>query len=226
MWAPSRKTGSRPEALQVSAKSRHSSGRIIHHQDPIRPRLGTGPGKALGPHGLDGIGVAHQHDRRLIAGRTEAAHNIKHLAHAHTGRQGTLGSTLDGGAIGHGVGKRHAELDDVGPPATSACISGRVISGAGSPAVMKGISALRPSLSSRLKVCWILDMDGYQWSAALPGNPARAAKIRTGCRTSRQRYACPCRRDRTDSPAGPCPSGGSGRAWRHRPGRGTTPAPE
>ena len=41
---------------------------------------------------------------------------------------------------------------------------------------MNGISALRPSLSSRLKVCWILDMDGYKLFATPSGNPDRGAK--------------------------------------------------
>src|SRR5690606_7663883 len=44
------------------------------------------------------------------------------------------------------------------PPSTSAFISGRVSSGAGKPAVTKGISALRPSAWRRWKTVWILDM--------------------------------------------------------------------
>ena len=44
------------------------------------------------------------------------------------------------------------------PASVSACMSGTVTGGWGSPAVMYGISAFLRSRESRLNVAWILDM--------------------------------------------------------------------
>src|SRR5574338_260533 len=57
------------------------------------------------------------------------------------------------------------------PPATRARIRGRVNSGSGSPAVMKGIRALRPLAARLAKVVWILDMGN---SAGQPKSPAES----------------------------------------------------
>ena len=43
--------------------------------------------------------------------------HLKHLKHGGAGGQGALGPALDGGAIGDGIGKGHAKLDDVGTAA-------------------------------------------------------------------------------------------------------------
>ena len=63
-------------------------------------------------------------------------------AQADAVRQRALGGPLDHRAVGHRVGERHAEFDDVGAASTSACITvdGRAAA-SGSPAVTKGISA-------------------------------------------------------------------------------------
>ncbi len=42
------------------------------------------------------------------------AHLLQHLHHADAQAQGLLAGFLDHRAIGHGVVKRHAQLDDVG----------------------------------------------------------------------------------------------------------------
>jgi hypothetical protein len=132
-------------------------GRIVDHQHAVGAGLGRRAGEGLDAHRLDRVGVAHQHDGRLVAGRTEAAHDVEHLAHAHAGGHRPLGGALDGRAVGHRIGERNAELDDVGTAGHQRLHQrqGQLGGGVGGD---EGISALRPSPASRLKVCWILDM--------------------------------------------------------------------
>ena len=65
-------------------------------------------------HRLDRVRIAHQNDRRLHVAPAERRDEIEHVVQAHALRQRTFGSALDHRAVGHRIGKRHAELDDVG----------------------------------------------------------------------------------------------------------------
>src|SRR5574337_77261 len=56
------------------------------------------------------------------------------------------------------------------PPATRARMRGKVSSGEGSPAVMKGMRALRPLWARLAKVVWILDIAKGAGGPGHPGN--------------------------------------------------------
>ncbi|MNT25593.1 hypothetical protein D3C72_1611170 [compost metagenome] len=63
---------------------------------------------------LDGIGIAHQHHGRRLVRLAELTHVAEHVVDADVEFQGPLAGALDDGAFGHGVGKRHAQLEHVG----------------------------------------------------------------------------------------------------------------
>ena len=62
-----------------------------------------------------GVGIAHQHHGRGAVALAEFAHMVQHLNHADTQTQSFFTRFLDDRAVGHGVGKRHTQLDHVGP---------------------------------------------------------------------------------------------------------------
>ena len=53
-------------------------------------------------------------NRRVGIAGTEGAHQLQRLLHVLAALERALGRGLDGGAVGHGIGERHAELDQVG----------------------------------------------------------------------------------------------------------------
>ena len=82
-----------------------------HAIDPGRHRLG---GKAVGAGDLDRVEVTHQHHRGVVIAFAEPAHAVEHERPPRPASQRTLGTALDGRAVGHRVGERHAQLDHVG----------------------------------------------------------------------------------------------------------------
>ena len=63
---------------------------------------------------LDGVEVAHQHHRRIRVVPAELRDRLQHPAQPGAARDRALGTALDGRAVGHRIGERHAELDHVG----------------------------------------------------------------------------------------------------------------
>jgi hypothetical protein len=57
--------------------------------------------------------VPHQHNRSRRIRQPKLAHELDRLAQSDTVANRPLGSTLDHGSVGHRIGKRHAELDDI-----------------------------------------------------------------------------------------------------------------
>src|SRR5262249_51407566 len=55
----------------------------------------------------------HEYDRRLLVGFTEFAHQTDHLRQGRAGRKRAQIRRLVDGPVGHRIGKRDAELDDV-----------------------------------------------------------------------------------------------------------------
>ena len=86
----------------------------VDHDQAIHPRFGGFRQEALHAIAMDGVVVAHQHQRRLAFAAPEVAHHLQGLGQILTRLQGAQGSGLDGRAIGHGIGEGHAQLDDVG----------------------------------------------------------------------------------------------------------------
>ncbi|GFF05126.1 hypothetical protein SM139_0307 [Stenotrophomonas maltophilia] len=63
---------------------------------------------------LHRVEVAHQHHRGLRVALAELRHGLQDVAAASPPCQRALGAALDGRAIGHRVGERHAQLDHIG----------------------------------------------------------------------------------------------------------------
>src|SRR5690606_40409288 len=63
---------------------------------------------------VDRIEIAHQHDRRFAVALAELAHEVEYRLHPDPAGQGPFGAALDHRAVGHRVGERHPELDQVG----------------------------------------------------------------------------------------------------------------
>ena len=89
-------------------------GRKVDQQHAIDARLHRFLGEALVAVDLDRVQVAHQHHRRGGVGLAELADGLQHIAQAGTAGQRLFGTALDGGTVGHRIGERHAEFDDVG----------------------------------------------------------------------------------------------------------------
>ena len=67
--------------------------------------------------GVDRIVIAHEHDGRLVIARAKSFDQMKRAFDAHSRFERPHRGGLDGGAVGHGIGERHAQLDDVGADA-------------------------------------------------------------------------------------------------------------
>jgi len=65
---------------------------------------------------VDEIVVAHQQDRHVLVARLAAiaAHHVEGRVDRDAGLERTLAGELDRRAVGHRIGERHAELDEVG----------------------------------------------------------------------------------------------------------------
>jgi hypothetical protein len=75
--------------------------------------------RGVGHEGLQAVafhrvGIAHQHQRRGVVAGAELTHIGQHVAQADAVLQRPLAGALDDGTVGHGVGERHAQLDDIG----------------------------------------------------------------------------------------------------------------
>ena len=70
-------------------------------------------GKELLAHVLDRIRVAHEHDWRLGIALPELGHHAKHGSQSDALRNRVFGRSLDHRPIGHRIGERDAQLDDV-----------------------------------------------------------------------------------------------------------------
>ncbi len=76
--------------------------------------LGIGQ-ETVDPVDVNGIVVAHEDDRRVVVPLAERAHDIQGFRQGHAGLQRAQAGGLDRRAVSHGVGERHADLDQVGP---------------------------------------------------------------------------------------------------------------
>ncbi|OMP13937.1 hypothetical protein COLO4_00590 [Corchorus olitorius] len=113
--------GGRQEEDRIDADGPHGLGkglaffgRVVDHEHTVHARFGCRLGKGFDAHPLDRIGVTHEHHGCRRVGGAESTHILQHRAQAHLLGQCALGRTLDHRTIGHRVGKRHAQFDDVG----------------------------------------------------------------------------------------------------------------
>ena len=70
-------------------------------------------GKHLGPVAVNRIVIPHQHNRGRIIEAPHLAHKCKGTTQIHPPHQCALARLLDHRAIGHRVGERHADLNQI-----------------------------------------------------------------------------------------------------------------
>ena len=87
---------------------------IVDDEHAIDAGLARAIGKCRRPHRLDRIRVAHQHDGCGRVALPKSRDRVEHVIEADVLRQRTLRGALNHGPVGHRVGKRHTELDDIG----------------------------------------------------------------------------------------------------------------
>ncbi len=66
-------------------------------------------------HGLDGVNITHEDYGRGLIVAPEGSDHVQYAAGRAAGCERTLVGHLDRRTVGHGVGKRHADLDHIGP---------------------------------------------------------------------------------------------------------------
>jgi len=90
-------------------------GRNIDADDPIDARLGALRGKPFGPARHHRIGIAHQHQRHFRMPRAKIARDAENVGGARSGGKRAQIGGLNRGAIGHRIGKGHAQFDHIRP---------------------------------------------------------------------------------------------------------------
>jgi hypothetical protein len=90
-------------------------GRVIDDQHAVDARIRRELHKAIGSHPLDRVRVPHQHDRSGLIAAAKISDELQTLLQTHPLADRAVRSPLDHRPIGHRVGKRHAQLDHVGP---------------------------------------------------------------------------------------------------------------
>ena len=83
---------------------------------PSTPAAAASLQKRLDAALIDEVVVAHQQDRRVVVAGllAEAAHHVEGAVDRHAGLERALARDLDRRSVGHRIGERHAELDQVG----------------------------------------------------------------------------------------------------------------
>ena len=104
-----------PGGLGRQAKLAILFRRKIDDNEPIDPN-GFGPlQKRRNAHRMDRIVIAHQHNRRGLIGLPKSFDQLQGFRQGLPARERPQVRGLNGGAIGHRVGKGHAEFDDIRP---------------------------------------------------------------------------------------------------------------
>ena len=84
---------------------------MISPSTPARLRIGDELGDAVA---VDRIVIAHEDERRRHVVGAEVAHQIERQAQRHARLQRAQAGGLDRRAVGHRIGERHADLDEIG----------------------------------------------------------------------------------------------------------------
>ncbi len=111
----------RREAHEIEAHSARRLGQLgillrrqIDDDDPVDPGGDGVLREALRSVAVDRVVIPHQHDRGRLVGAAQLADERQGAAQGHALFQGTLAGLLDRRAIGHRIGERHADLDQIG----------------------------------------------------------------------------------------------------------------
>src|SRR6185312_1124215 len=88
--------------------------RQVDHDQAIDAGGGHVTGEFRRAIGMDGIVIAHQHDRRGLVALAKLLDHLKHLGHGRAGLQRAHRRGLHGRAVRHGIGEGHAQLDHIG----------------------------------------------------------------------------------------------------------------
>ena len=97
-------------------------GRQVDQDEAVDARRRGFLAEALDAALIDEVVVAHQQDGRVVVAGllAEAAHHVEGGVDRDAGLERALAGELDRGTVGHRIGERHAELDQVGAGARQA----------------------------------------------------------------------------------------------------------
>ena len=88
--------------------------RAIDQQHAVDARIDRLASEARYAVNLDRVHVTHQHDGCVCVARAKVAHPVEYLLQAHAARERAFAGVLDHRAVGHRIGERNAELDQIG----------------------------------------------------------------------------------------------------------------
>src|SRR5690242_1039449 len=99
-------------------------GRIVDDDDAVDTRVARTVGEGRDAHRLDRVRIAHQHQRCPDVALAKLSGERKHVLQRDALSERALGRPLDHRPVGHRIGERNAELDDVGA-GTDQCVEDR-----------------------------------------------------------------------------------------------------
>ena len=109
------------EAHEIEARSARRLGQLgillrrqIDDDDPVDPGGDGVLREALRSVAIDRVVIPHQHDRGRLFGAAQLADERQGAGQIHALFQGPLARLLDHRAVGHRIGERHADFDQIG----------------------------------------------------------------------------------------------------------------
>jgi len=133
-----------------TSMSASSVGEVDHDQ-PIHTGRRRIDAETFGYHRTGRVQVAHQDDRRRIVLAAEFAHHGQDMPDLDPGFQGALAGRLDDRTVGHRIGERHADFDQVGPRGRHPAKQGQGCGSVGIPGLDERDERTRPSRFSAAK---------------------------------------------------------------------------
>ena len=103
-----------PMLRRVRQKQVGFLGRQVDDNQPVHAGGGGGGAEAGRAIAVDRVEVTHQDDRGVAIFSAEGAHHLERAGQRRAGLEPAQPSGLDDRAVGHRVGERHADLDQVG----------------------------------------------------------------------------------------------------------------
>ena len=100
-------------ARRASPKLSSSSTGISTQITRIDTGIDAGVGEPVGSADRHRIGIAHQHQRRIGMALTKFRGDVEDISGLGASGEAADIRGLNRGAVGHRIGERHAELDDV-----------------------------------------------------------------------------------------------------------------
>ena len=169
-------------AFQRRAKLGVFLRRDVHADHPVRASSRRVRGKLFKAIGEERIGVAHQHDGRVLVGLAEAFDEREHALERHAALKRADRGALDGRAVRHGIGEGHAKFQHV-----------RALVGEALHHLQRGVRIGIPRHDIGDEACAVVRFQGGE------GGGEAGHGLTAPHRALRRRRTRPCRRGRTYS---------------------------